>query len=153
MYPKKGDLSGKLVACSGVYVRAWALSHFLGVLLKCQWLFQKSSASLSQISLSVSLGDGSLSPLHHAFIPETRRGIVGCAVGWFSYSHFAITSCFLGAGSAPLPPEGLRGMLQWPGKARLLLKPVSWKGLMLYMHHINLANETSGESGFITRTI
>lgn len=98
-----------------------------GCASKCQWLFEKSSASLSQISLSVSLGDSSLSPLHYVFIPETRR-YVGCGVGWFSCGRFVPASCFSGAGSAPLPSEGLRGMLQWPGRARLLLKPVSWKG-------------------------
>lgn len=53
---------------------------------------------------------------------------MGCGVGWRSCDRFAPASCFSGAGSAPLPPEGLRGMLQWPGRARLLLKPISWKG-------------------------
>lgn len=53
---------------------------------------------------------------------------LGGIVGWFSYSCFVIVSCFLCAGSAPLPSELVRGMLQLPGEARLLLKLVSLKG-------------------------
>lgn len=52
---------------------------------------------------------------------------MGCGVGWFSVGRFAIASWFSGAGSAPLPSAWVRGTLQLPGKARLLLKLVSLK--------------------------